>query len=204
MTSAKFSDFYTPSPLVTIPFTQPISTIVTFWPTPLPPPQCGRHLSIAPNKVSRAMQKHLISADGVWVWGGWTTCSTTCGAGTRTRTATSCQGPFYAGIDCVGSGVKTEACQSKLIWQIFFTFLWGCSFQLREPGQLGVHGVHARQLAILAWELEQEASLVVSHVLAAHLILEIVTVSRPMHVCFFENFNPTPLYFSWRSMDKLG
>ena len=52
---------------------------------------------------------------------------------------------------------------------------------MRELGQLGEHGAHAQQLAILDQELEQEASLVVSHVLAAHLILEIVTVSWTKH-----------------------
>ena len=40
-------------PHVTVPFAQPISTIITFWPMPLPPlsPQCGCHLSKAPLDV---------------------------------------------------------------------------------------------------------------------------------------------------------
>ena len=38
--------------IVTVPFTQPISTIVMFWTTPLPPPQCGRHISMAPKGKS--------------------------------------------------------------------------------------------------------------------------------------------------------
>ena len=48
---------------------------------------------------------------------------------------------------------------------------------MREPGQLGVHGVHALQHAILVLEPEQEAIQVVSHVQAVHLKLGIVTVS---------------------------
>ena len=56
--------------------------------------------------------------------------------------------------------------------------------QLRELGQLGEHGVHAQQHVILVLELEQGAILVVSHVLAAHLILEIVTVSYQKYVFY--------------------
>ena len=38
MTSAKYSDFLPPSPLVTVTLTQLISTVVCFWGTPLPAP----------------------------------------------------------------------------------------------------------------------------------------------------------------------
>ena len=51
--------------------------------------------------------------DGEWDWAAWSACSTTCGQGTRTRTATS-TGPFYAGMPCEGSGSETENCQGKL------------------------------------------------------------------------------------------
>ena len=51
------------------------------------------------------------------------------------------------------------------------------SLQLKEFGQLGVHGVHAQQHVILVLGLEQEAIQAVSHVVAAHLIPEIVSVS---------------------------
>ena len=52
-----------------------------------------------------------------------------------------------------------------------------CSLQLKEHGQLGAHGVLVQQHVILDLGLVTEVILVVSHVLAAHLILEIVTVS---------------------------
>ena len=48
MTSAKYWSFLSPPPaLVTFQITQPISTIITFWPA-LPFPQCRRHISIVP------------------------------------------------------------------------------------------------------------------------------------------------------------
>ena len=56
-----------------------------------------------------------LSADGVRSWGSWSPCSATCGTGTRTRTALSCQGPFYAGMPCSGSGTDTESCQGELL-----------------------------------------------------------------------------------------
>ena len=47
MTSAKFSGFWTPSPPF-VTHSRNLSVVfVTYWETPLPP-QCGRHLSIAP------------------------------------------------------------------------------------------------------------------------------------------------------------
>ena len=61
---------------------------------------------------------HRSLADGEWVWASWTTCSTTCGPGTRTRSAQSCHGPFYGGMQCPGSGTETESCQSMTIFII--------------------------------------------------------------------------------------
>ena len=52
-----------------------------------------------------------------------------------------------------------------------------CSLQLKESGQFGARGVHVQQHVILVLGLAQEAILVVSHVQAAHLTLEIVSVS---------------------------
>ena len=54
------------------------------------------------------------SADGQWAsWGSWSQCSASCGTGTRNRTATSCNGPFYGGLPCIGSGTETETCTGK-------------------------------------------------------------------------------------------
>ena len=52
-----------------------------------------------------------------------------------------------------------------------------CSLQLKEFGQLGVCGVDAQHHVILVLGLEREDIRVVSHVVEAHLILEIVSVS---------------------------
>ena len=49
--------------------------------------------------------------DCEWDWAAWSACSTTCGQGTRTRTAHSFEGPFYAGMPCESS--ETENCQGK-------------------------------------------------------------------------------------------
>ena len=51
--------------------------------------------------------------DGEWDWASWSACSTTCGQGTRTRTASCILGPFYAGMPCEGNGSETEHCQGK-------------------------------------------------------------------------------------------
>ena len=68
------------------------------------------------NKIARNLfEMYITSVDGQWVWGSWSTCSNTCGLGTRTRSATSCNGPFYAGMPCSGNGVETESCQGGLI-----------------------------------------------------------------------------------------
>ena len=65
------------------------------------------------------LMHHMSLADGEWVWASWTTCSTTCGPGTRSRSAQSCHGPFYGGMQCPGSGTETESCQSMTIFIIF-------------------------------------------------------------------------------------
>ena len=52
-------------------------------------------------------------ADGQWVWGPWSTCSTTCGVGTQARSAITCNGTKYAGMPCSGNGTETATCQSR-------------------------------------------------------------------------------------------
>ena len=54
----------------------------------------------------------LRSVDGVWEeWGTWSTCSRTCGNGTRSRNRT-CTGPFYGGRDCEGDPDHWERCNT--------------------------------------------------------------------------------------------
>ena len=74
-----------------------------------------------PKKVGLLAYKSLcgpiqignVSADGQWAWGSWSQCSAICGTGTRNRTATSCNGPFYGGLPCRGSGTETENCTGE-------------------------------------------------------------------------------------------
>ena len=49
------------------------------------------------------------------MWGTWSTCSQTCGIGTQTRSALTCNGTKYAGMPCSGNGTEIVACQSKLM-----------------------------------------------------------------------------------------
>ena len=54
---------------------------------------------------------HVI-VDGSWTqWSSWSSCSRTCGVGSRTRTR-SCTNPAPqgGGADCVGSTSGTESC----------------------------------------------------------------------------------------------
>ncbi|KAI0228003.1 hypothetical protein LSAT2_021491 [Lamellibrachia satsuma] len=48
--------------------------------------------------------------DGVWTaWTEWGDCSVTCADGVHYRTRT-CDGPYYAGLDCPGLAIDDEAC----------------------------------------------------------------------------------------------
>ncbi|OWF39259.1 uncharacterized protein LOC110465261 [Mizuhopecten yessoensis] len=55
------------------------------------------------------------SADGTWtLWASWTTCSTTCGGGSfsRTRTCTD-PAPSGNGASCSGTGSDSESCNTQ-------------------------------------------------------------------------------------------
>ena len=56
----------------------------------------------------------LISAiDCVWApWSTWSECSTTCGAGTRTKTRTKVTNELGGGL-CPGQPSESEACNLK-------------------------------------------------------------------------------------------
>ena len=72
MTSAKFSDFLTPSPLVRKSMQPPLLSFITlsaFEGTPLPP-QCGRHICIVPNSKSFKTPTHPKSVNHRLIQGG--------------------------------------------------------------------------------------------------------------------------------------
>ncbi|KAK3089127.1 hypothetical protein FSP39_001055 [Pinctada imbricata] len=50
--------------------------------------------------------------DGIWaLWSEWEECSTTCGGGSQWRHR-YCNGPFFDGMDCVGSYNESQACNT--------------------------------------------------------------------------------------------
>ena len=54
----------------------------------------------------------FVSVNGGWTqWSSWSTCTVTCGVGSRTRTR-SCTdpAPIGDGADCVGPISSTESC----------------------------------------------------------------------------------------------
>ena len=63
--------------------------------------------------LTNHQSEQTISANGEWVWGSWSPCSTSCGTGTRTRTASSCNGPFYGGLPCSGNVTDTGNCTGE-------------------------------------------------------------------------------------------
>ena len=50
--------------------------------------------------------------DGGWTqWSSWSSCSKTCGVGSRTRTRTCTNpAPVGGGADCVGTNNRTKSC----------------------------------------------------------------------------------------------
>jgi hypothetical protein len=51
--------------------------------------------------------------DCVWgAYGEWSTCSATCGGGSRTRTRTEDTAAVNGGVACSGSATETESCNS--------------------------------------------------------------------------------------------
>ena len=58
---------------------------------------------------------HFFLVHGKWsLWGGWSTCSETCGAGTQTRERTcDSPNPKNGGSDCAGDATGVQQCNLK-------------------------------------------------------------------------------------------
>ena len=90
--------------------------------------------------MSNHKSKHATSANGEWDWGAWSPCSTTCGTGTRTRTA-NCKGPFYAGMPCSGTGTQTGNCSGELmlLYLFFLNLLSNVALSLANLSHCQAH-----------------------------------------------------------------
>ena len=65
------------------------------------------HFTISAKPVKEAV-------NCVWgQYGKWSTCSKTCGGGTRTRTRAEASLAAHGGTPCVGGKTETETCNSK-------------------------------------------------------------------------------------------
>ena len=54
-----------------------------------------------------------ISVPCTWnAWGSWTSCTKTCGSGTKTRTRSK-NGPYHGGSDCSGSSSESPLCNTN-------------------------------------------------------------------------------------------
>ncbi|XP_046330803.2 A disintegrin and metalloproteinase with thrombospondin motifs adt-1-like isoform X14 [Haliotis rufescens] len=71
----------------------------------------GRNCS-GPAEDFQTCNTHACPVDGVWrEWNEWSACSHRCDTGTQTRNRT-CDGPYYGGSDCVGSGSDVRNCNT--------------------------------------------------------------------------------------------
>ena len=77
------------------------------------------------------------------MWGTWSTCSQTCGIGTQTRSALTCNGKKYAGMPCSGNGTETANCQSKF---------WMCHFRLLNSNHMTVFSVEGAWAGWGSWD----------------------------------------------------
>ncbi|XP_053565027.1 hemicentin-1-like [Bombina bombina] len=80
-----------------------------------PPPANGGRPCVGRDVEMRTCKLPLCPVDGAWTsWGVWTSCSTTCGDGTRQRSR-SCFNPppQNGGKVCVGNDVEKEKCHLR-------------------------------------------------------------------------------------------
>ncbi|OWF44661.1 SCO-spondin-like [Mizuhopecten yessoensis] len=80
-----------------------------------PTPQHGGQSCSGSSSVTKSCTKSACPVDGNWAsWGSWTSCTNTCGGGTKTRTRT-CSNPARAngGADCAGSGSDQTSCNTQ-------------------------------------------------------------------------------------------
>ena len=57
---------------------------------------------------------HVVAVDCVWgEYGDWSSCSDTCGGGSRTRTRSEATPASNGGDPCTGSATETETCNAN-------------------------------------------------------------------------------------------
>ncbi|XP_078312803.1 coadhesin-like [Crassostrea virginica] len=79
-----------------------------------PAPLYGGSACGGSSSSRQACNTHHCPIDGVWAtWGGWGTCTETCGGGIQTR-ARNCSNPApqYGGSDCPGFSSSTQTCNT--------------------------------------------------------------------------------------------
>jgi len=87
--------------------------------------------------------RHLAKVDGGFtLWATWSSCSVTCGDGTRSRSRTCTNPePQHGGLDCVGDTIETDvcndaACPSK---QYDMNYFYKGHFKLENKAMLNVY-----------------------------------------------------------------
>ncbi|XP_069105026.1 SCO-spondin-like isoform X1 [Argopecten irradians] len=80
-----------------------------------PTPQYGGNSCSGSSSDTKSCTMSACPIDGNWAnWGSWTSCTRTCGGGTKSRSR-SCSNPARAhgGRDCAGSGSDSTACNTQ-------------------------------------------------------------------------------------------
>ena len=88
------------------------------------------------------------SDEGSWSsWGVWGSCSTSCGQGTMSRTR-----GHSDGTPCSGSDTDSASCQGNIFYSfhIIIFLIYENDFKMKDHGQVGVDGDHARQVVVKA------------------------------------------------------
>ena len=70
------------------------------------------HFEFIVLKLNKSVPIHFNVVDGAWApWGAYSTCTLTCGDGTKVRRRTCTEPePSNGGSDCAGSGTEIASC----------------------------------------------------------------------------------------------